>query len=93
MIDIKVEIPRLVQGWVLNDMNDPHARESLEGRIEALCTRYGDEKAKDAAKEIEALTRYDINVPSVGISPRKNGVLLRRKDVLAVLRASKKGRE
>jgi len=42
---------KIVQGWALNDANDPHAREALEGRIEAaLATARQQQREVDAAK-------------------------------------------
>lgn len=57
MIDIEKEAAKLVQGWVLNDMNDPHARESLEGRVIALCRRVAAEQLEEDAERLDRIAK------------------------------------
>lgn len=51
----KLTAAKIVQGWALNDANDPHAREALESRIEAaLITARQQQRDADAVKCDEA---------------------------------------
>lgn len=63
----------------------------LEGILSLQAALAQAEAEKEALREaIVSLTRYDINVNGIGISPRKGGELLCRDDVLALLTAEGK---